>query len=128
MKVALILLLLFLLIPKSVIASTQNKISSFESRLERVVKILDRVDAPIEQMGPKAGAVFDSAYEDVQSSVDEITERLEMIKFIDDHAASAPADKRELASDELKFMSADIEEIEQQTILLAQKVNSTLSY
>ncbi len=125
-------LVLFLLTSRSTqaakIEATNTDIAKYEMRLQKIEQRLETVDSPIQQMGPESADLYESGVNDIQMSLDDVNERLAMIRFVMNRDGSAPQDKRDLAQAELSFLEADIIELEDQSSTLANEVDDVVWY
>lgn len=110
------------------IETTSVNISKFEQRLQKIEQRLEQVDSPIQQMGPESADIYKSGVNDIQISLDEVNERLAMVRFVTDRDGSAPQDKRDLAQAELDFIETDIVELEQLSSSMANEIDDVVWY
>ncbi len=108
--------------------SVAVNISKYETRLQKIEQRLEQVDSPIQQMGAQSTDVYETGVNDIQMSLDEVNERLAMIRFVMNHEGSAPQDKRDLAHAELSFMEADVVELEDQSSSLVNEIDDVVWY
>jgi hypothetical protein len=128
-----ILILVLLLLSARTTEAAKNEsasveIAKYEMRLRKVEQRLEKIDAPIQQMGPETADVFESGIDDVQMSLDEVNERLAMVRFVMSRDGSAPQATRDLAYAELKFMEADVADLEEESSTLSNEVDDVVWY
>lgn len=129
---SILVVLVLVLMPRATEAAKAETasvdIAKYELRLRKVEQRLEKLDSPIQQMGPESSDNFESGVNDIQLSFDDVSEKLAMIRFVMNREGSAPQDKRELAQAELEFMEADIADLEDQSSSLSNEVDDVVWY
>lgn len=112
-------------------AKTENAalaITKYETRLQNISRRLEQADAPFQQMGPKSAEMVETSIDEVQMSLDDLSERLAMIRFVTDRDGVAPREKRELAQAELAFIETEISDLETDSSALLNEVDAVVWY
>ena len=108
--------------------SALNVVMQYEARLEKVGRRLEQVESPIQQMSPEAAAGYETTYNEMQLSYDDVSERLGMIRFVIDREGIAPNTRRDLAYTELNVLENDVRDLEEETSELVNEVDSVVWY